>query len=87
MKLELGFQFPECKNRAFALTPAGEYFYPKSLILTADYERMSREAAKIAKGNRASLKIGCLRCYTGADPQRNAADKILTDCRGQRRQM
>lgn len=43
---------------------------------------MSREAAKIAKGNRASLKIGYLRCYTGADPQHNAADEILTDCRG-----
>ena len=43
---------------------------------------MSREAAKIAKGSRASPKIGYLRCYTGADPQRNAADEILTDCRG-----
>ena len=48
---------------------------------------MSREAAKIAKGSRASLKIGYLRCYTGVDPQRNAADEILTDCRGQRKQV
>ena len=81
LKREPGFQLPECKNRTFALTPAGEYFYRKSLILTADYERMSREAAKIAKGSRASLKIGYLRCYT------NAADEILTDCRGQRKQV
>lgn len=68
LKREPGFQLPERKNRTFALTPAGEYFYRKSLILTADYERMSREAAKIAKGNRASLKIGYLRCYTGRIP-------------------
>ena len=47
------------------MTPAGEYFYQKSLILTADYERMRSEAARIARGGRASLKIGYLRCYTG----------------------
>ncbi len=57
----------ERRNRTFTLTPAGEYFYQKSLILTADYERMRNEAAKIAKGNLASLKIGYLRCYTGAE--------------------
>ena len=28
---------------------------------------MCSEAAKIAKGNQASLKIGYLRCYTGAE--------------------
>ena len=67
LERELGFQLLERKNRTFALTPAGEYFYQKSLILTADYERMCSEAAKIAKGDRASLKIGYLRCYTGAE--------------------
>ena len=67
LKRELGFQLLERKNRSFTLTPAGEYFYRKSLILTADYERMCSEAAKIAKGNQASLKIGYLRCYTGGE--------------------
>ena len=67
LERELGFSLLERKNRTFTLTPAGEYFYQKSLILTADYERMCREAAKIAKGNQASLKIGYLRCYTGAE--------------------
>ena len=67
LERELGFQLLERKNRTFTLTPAGEYFYQKSLILTADYERMCSEAAKIAKGDRASLKIGYLRCYTGAE--------------------
>ena len=55
------------KNRSFTLTPAGEFFYQKSLILTADYERMCSEATRIAKGNQANLKIGYLRCYTGGE--------------------
>ncbi len=67
LERELGFQLLERKNRSFTLTPAGEYFYRKSLILTADYERMCSEAAKIAHGGQASLKIGYLRCYTGAE--------------------
>lgn len=70
---ELGFQLLECRNRSFTLTPAGAYFYQKSLILTADYERMCSEAAKIVKGDRPSLRIGYLRCYTGAEFQRALA--------------
>lgn len=67
LERELGFPLLERKNRSFTLTPAGAYFYQKSLILTADYEQMCREASGIAKGDRASLKIGYLRCYTGAE--------------------
>lgn len=67
MERELGFQLIERKKRAFTLTPAGEYFYQKSLILTADCERMCSEAAKIAKGEQASLKTGDLHCYTGSE--------------------
>ena len=67
LERQLGFQLLERKNRTFTLTPAGEYFYQKSLVLTADYERMCSEAAKIAQGDRASLKIGYLRCYTGVE--------------------
>lgn len=67
LERELGFKLLERKNRTFTMTPAGEYFYQKSLILTADYERMCAEAAKISKGDQASLKIGYLRCYTGAE--------------------
>ncbi len=63
LERELDFQLLKRKNRSFTLTPAGEFFYQKSLILTADYERMCSEAARIAKGNQANLKIGYLRCY------------------------
>ena len=73
LERELGFQLLERKNRSFTLTPAGAYFYQKSLILTADCERMCSEAARIAKGERASLKTGYLRCYTGTEFQRALA--------------
>ena len=63
LERELGFALLVRKNRSFSLTPAGEYFYRKSLLLTADCDRMCAEAAKIAKGEAANLKIGYLRTY------------------------
>ena len=62
---ELGFKLLERKNRKFSLTPAGEYFYKKSLILIADYEQICIEAEKIAKGSEMVLKFGYLRSYGG----------------------
>ena len=56
---ELGFALLVRRNRSFSLTPAGEYFYRKSLLLTADCDRMCGEAA--------SLKIGYLRTYAGGE--------------------
>lgn len=40
LERELGFPLLVRKNRSFSLTPAGEYFYRKSLVLTADYDRI-----------------------------------------------
>ena len=67
LERELGFYLLERKNRKFILTPAGEYFYKKSLVLIADYERMCREAGKLAKEDKAALVIGYLRCYSGQE--------------------
>ena len=64
---ELGFSLLERKNRKFVLTPAGEYFYRKSLVLVADYEQMCREVSKIARGDDAVLKIGYLRSYNSPE--------------------
>lgn len=63
----LGFQLLERKNRRFSLTPAGEYFYKKSLILMADYEQLCREAARIARGGQPALRIGYLRSYDSCE--------------------
>ncbi len=70
LERELGFQLLERKNRKFTLTPAGEHFYKKSLILVADYERICSESAKIARGSEAVLRIGCLRGYSGGELQK-----------------
>ena len=73
LERELGFALLVRKNRSFSLTPAGEYFYRKSLLLTAACDRMCAEAAKIAKGEAASLKIGYLRTYAGGEFHRALA--------------
>lgn len=67
LERELGFSLLERKNRKFSLTPAGEYFYKKSLVLIADYERMCQEAGRLAIADRARLTIGYLRCYSGQE--------------------
>lgn len=67
LERELGFLLLERRNRRFSLTSAGEHFYKKSLVLIADYERMCREARRLAKAEQASLTIGYLRCYSGGE--------------------
>ena len=67
LEAELGFPLLERHNRKFVLTPAGEHFYRKSLLLIADYEQICREAAKIARGDAAVLKIGFLRSYSSPE--------------------
>lgn len=67
LERDLGFRLLERKGRSFALTPAGEYFYQKSLILTADFDRACMEAAKLAQADGAVLRIGYLRGYGGQE--------------------
>ena len=62
---ELGFQLMERTNRKFTLTPAGEYFYKKSLVLVADYDRLVKDSVRIAKQDHAELRIGYLKSYAG----------------------
>lgn len=64
---KLGVQLLERKNRKFSLTPAGEYFYQKSLVLLADYESIRCETVKIANKDKAELKIGYLKEYVGQE--------------------
>ncbi|MGM9961009.1 MAG: LysR family transcriptional regulator [Allobaculum sp.] len=67
LERELGFLLFERKNRKFTLTPAGEHFYKKSVILVADYERIVQESKRIATENQATLSIGFLRSYGGEE--------------------
>ncbi len=64
MEQELGFRLIERMNRKFILTPAGEHFYKKSLIIVADYDRLVQNSAHIARKDYAELRIGYLKSYT-----------------------
>lgn len=62
---ELGAELLKREGRKFSLTPAGEHFYKKSLILTADFESLRRETLRIARGEDRQLRIGYLKCCGG----------------------
>src|SRR5574344_58533 len=64
---ELAFELLIRKNRKFELTSAGAYFYQKSLILVADYERLCRESLRIAHHDESVLHIGVLRGFIGTE--------------------
>lgn len=67
LEQELGFQLLERQHKKFALTAAGEYFYRKTLVLAADYDRICLEAARLAHQGEAALSIGCLGRYSGGE--------------------
>ncbi|MDE6710035.1 MAG: LysR family transcriptional regulator [Oscillospiraceae bacterium] len=67
LEQELDVKLLERKNRRFSVTPAGEYFYKKSLVLTADLDKLCRETAKIANGGEAQLRIGYPKGYSGRE--------------------
>lgn len=71
---ELGVKLLKREKRKFSLTPAGEHFYKKSLILTADYEKLCRETVRIANNDETQLRIGYLKCYGGQEFYHAVAD-------------
>lgn len=62
---ELDVQLLERHNRTFSLTPAGEHFYKKSLVITGDIMQMLRETKRIAANNSEILRIGYYKGYNG----------------------
>ena len=52
------------------MTPAGEYFYKKSLVLINDFDRLCMETVQLAKGVEQTLTIGYLKNYQGNELQR-----------------
>ena len=62
---ELDVKLLERHNRTFSLTPAGEHFYRKSLVITGDIEHMIRETKRIAANDNKVLKIGYYKGYNG----------------------
>ena len=62
---ELGVKLLERHNRTFSLTPAGEHFYRKSLVIASDLKQLIRETKRISDNDKAVLKIGYYKGYHG----------------------
>lgn len=73
LEAEIGVQLIIRKNRGFMLTPAGEHFYKKSLVLTADLEQLCRETVRIDRKEAAELHLGVLSTYSGDEFNRAIA--------------
>ncbi len=67
LERELGVALLHRENRKFSLTPAGEYFYWKSLPLTADFEKLCKETVRIAQENNFIFRIGYIKGYGGSE--------------------
>lgn len=74
LERELGVQLLRRENRRFSLTPAGEYFYQKSLVLISDLEKLRRDTVSIANGETAAFCVGCLKGYGGHEFQLAVAE-------------
>ncbi len=70
---EIGVKLIIRKNRSFELTEAGEHFYKKSLVITADLEQLCRETVRIDRKNAAELSLGVLSTYSGDEFNRAIA--------------
>ncbi len=64
---DLGVRLINRERRKFSLTPAGEFFYQKSLVLVSDFDRLCAETRRLAKGVEHELIIGYLRHYGGQE--------------------
>lgn len=62
---ELGVKLLERHNRTFSLTPAGEHFYRKSLVISGDLKQLIRETKRIADKENVTLRIGYYKGYHG----------------------
>ena len=74
LEQELGLTLLERKNRRFTLTAAGKHFYEKSLILTADFDKLCMETLRIARREVPQLHVGCLQGYSGQEFQQALAE-------------
>ena len=74
---ELGVKLLDRHNRTFSLTPAGEHFYRKSLVIFSDIEQMERETKRIADQDNAVLRVGYYKGYHGNELSEAVAEFSL----------
>lgn len=74
LEAQLGVKLINREKRKISLTPAGEVFYRKSIVLVADYDRLVMETQKAGSDDVATLKIGVLLTYGGEELQMAIAE-------------
>ncbi|WP_094605783.1 HTH-type transcriptional regulator HdfR [Sporomusa silvacetica DSM 10669] len=74
LERDLGVKLLHREKRKFSLTPAGEYFYRKSLMLIDDFERICQETVRIEHGGEKKLRVSYLKHYAGRELQLAIAD-------------
>ena len=67
LEQNLGVKLLIREKRKFALTPAGEYFYQRSLGLMEEFEKICCETNRLAHETQAELRIGYLKGYGGQE--------------------
>lgn len=70
---ELEVKLLDRHNRTFTLTPAGEHFYRKGLIIRSDIEQLIRETKRIEAKDSFALRLGCYKGYQGNEFSRAIA--------------
>lgn len=65
LEAELGARLLERKGRRAALTPAGDYFYKRSLLISAELEQLVRETRRRGSGEGEKLRVGVLSSFGG----------------------
>lgn len=64
---ELSVKLLKRHNRTFSLTPAGEHFYRKSLIIKSEIEQLIKETKRIDGKKDFVLRLGCYKGYQGSE--------------------
>lgn len=64
---ELGVKLLDRHNRTFTLTPAGEHFYRKSLIIRSDVDQLIRETKRLESDDAYAIRLGCYKGYQGSE--------------------
>ena len=67
LEAELGVKLLERVKRRFTLTPAGELFYKRSVLITADLEQLRRDTLRVGRAGAKELNVGVLLSYSGEE--------------------